>query len=137
MAVLCGSLAGADHEAPNGQEHGVQLHPRCRPVAGKDAPRSDQSESVDPHARPGVRRRCRQATVGGWSANPRKVTSGTLGKPFKPRSKSGYLSALRGFFCDLQEWGVIETLAPGSAALTDAWQERSWRRLGHRAGPAS
>ena len=46
--------------------------------------------------------------VGGWSANPKKVTSGTLGKPFKPRSKSGYLSALRGFFCDLQEWGVAE-----------------------------
>jgi hypothetical protein len=50
-----------------------------------------------------------RATVGGWSANPRKVTSGTLGKPFKPRSKAGYLAALRGFFCDLQEWGVIET----------------------------
>jgi hypothetical protein len=50
-----------------------------------------------------------QATVGGWSANPNKVTSGTLGKPFKPRSKAGYLAALRGFFCDLHEWGLIET----------------------------
>jgi hypothetical protein len=39
-----------------------------------------------------------QATVGGRSANPKKVTSGTFGKPFKPRSKSGYLSALRGCF---------------------------------------
>jgi integrase len=50
-----------------------------------------------------------KATVGGWSANPKKVTSGTLGKPFKPRSKAGYLAALRGFFRDLQEWGLIET----------------------------
>jgi integrase len=49
-----------------------------------------------------------KATVGGWSANPRKVTSGTFGKPFKPRSKAGYLAALRGFFCDLQEWGLAE-----------------------------
>jgi integrase len=49
-----------------------------------------------------------QATVGGWSANPKKVTSGTLGKPFKPRSKAGYLSALRGYFRDLQEWGLAE-----------------------------
>jgi hypothetical protein len=37
-----------------------------------------------------------KATVGGWSANPKKVTSGTLGRPFKPRSKAGYLAALHG-----------------------------------------
>jgi integrase len=49
-----------------------------------------------------------KATVGGWSANPKKVSSGTFGKPFKPRSKAGYLAALRGFFCDLQEWGLAE-----------------------------
>ena len=49
-----------------------------------------------------------KATVGGWSANPKKVTTGTFGKPFKPRSKAGYLAALRGFFCDLQEWGLAQ-----------------------------
>jgi hypothetical protein len=108
MAVLCGALAGADHEAPNGQEHGIQLHPRCRPVADETHPEvTSPSQWTHTLAQEYVAA-VDQATVGGWSANPKKVTSGTLGKPFKPRSKSGYLSALRGFFRDLQEWGLAE-----------------------------
>jgi hypothetical protein len=68
--------------------------------------------------------------VGGWSANPKKVTSSTLGKPFKPRSKSGYLSALRGFFCDLQEWGLAEIHFDVRRAfrLPDAIPAADWTR---------
>jgi integrase len=84
-AVVCGALEGADNEAANRKTHGVQLHPRRRPVAGKSAPRSHQPDSVDSHAGPGVRRRCRSGDrrrlvrqpEKGHKRNPRQAIQAT------------------------------------------------------------
>ena len=45
--------------------------------------------------------------VGDWVSPLAIIPSNKVGKPLKPRSKERYLTAIRTFFCDCQEWNWI------------------------------
>jgi integrase len=45
--------------------------------------------------------------VGDWVSPVAIIPSNKIGKPLKPRSKERYLTTIRTFFCDCQEWNWI------------------------------
>lgn len=56
--------------------------------------------------------------VGEWAHAPSTVRyEASLGKPLRPRTKDGHISALRTFFRDCQEWGWVPRQFDPSRAL--------------------